>query len=125
MSAGPRYVTDHPIPSFARSTTIDTKHLHRYEYLWEDGVRYKKPTKLPAPEYVDALMNWAQGLLDNEDVFPNKIGNAHSRLGSSGGIGLIMSSLHRRPVPEELQRNDTYIIPSVVQGICTLVQQSL
>lgn len=46
----------------------------RYEYLWEDGVRYKKPTKLPAPEYVDALMNWAQGLLDNEDVFPNKIG---------------------------------------------------
>jgi MOB kinase activator 1 len=46
----------------------------RYEYLWEDGVRYKKPTKLPAPEYVDALMNWAQSLLDNEDVFPNKIG---------------------------------------------------
>ncbi|TFY53656.1 hypothetical protein EVJ58_g9333 [Rhodofomes roseus] len=46
----------------------------RYEYLWEDGVRYKRPTKLPAPEYVDALMNWAQGLLDNEDVFPNRIG---------------------------------------------------
>ncbi|PPQ71787.1 hypothetical protein CVT26_007621 [Gymnopilus dilepis] len=45
-----------------------------YEYLWEDGVRYKRPTKLPAPEYVDALMNWAQGLLDDEAIFPNKIG---------------------------------------------------
>ncbi|KAG5646592.1 hypothetical protein DXG03_002896 [Asterophora parasitica] len=46
----------------------------RYEYLWEDGVKYKKPTKLPAPEYVDALMNWAQSLLDDESIFPNKIG---------------------------------------------------
>jgi len=46
----------------------------RYEYLWEDGARYKRPTKLPAPEYVDALMNWAQGILDDESVFPNKIG---------------------------------------------------
>jgi MOB kinase activator 1 len=46
----------------------------RYEYLWEDGVRYKRPTKLPAPEYVDALMNWTQGLLDDQAVFPNKIG---------------------------------------------------
>lgn len=55
----------------------------RYEYLWEDGVRYKKPTKLPAPEYVDALMNWAQGLLDNEDVFPNKIGASSSPLSVS------------------------------------------
>src|SRR5882762_10139932 len=47
---------------------------HSYEYLWEDGVKFKRPTKLPAPEYVDALMNWAQNLLDDENVFPNKIG---------------------------------------------------
>ncbi|CDO71379.1 hypothetical protein BN946_scf184908.g137 [Trametes cinnabarina] len=46
----------------------------RYEYLWEDGVRYKKPTKLPAPEYVDALMNWVQTLLDNEEIFPSEMG---------------------------------------------------
>ncbi|KAH6914966.1 mps one binder kinase activator-like 1 [Coprinopsis sp. MPI-PUGE-AT-0042] len=46
----------------------------RYEYLWEDGAKYRRPAKLPAPEYVDALMNWAQGLLDDESVFPNKIG---------------------------------------------------
>jgi MOB kinase activator 1 len=46
----------------------------RYEYLWEDGVRYKRPTKLAAPDYVDALMNWAQNILDDEAVFPNTIG---------------------------------------------------
>lgn len=46
----------------------------RYEYLWEDGVKHKRPTKLPAPKYVDALMNWAQNILDDENVFPNKIG---------------------------------------------------
>ena len=37
-------------------------------------MRYKKATKLPAPEYVDALMNWAQGLLDNEEIFPSEMG---------------------------------------------------
>lgn len=50
---------------------------HRYEYLWEDGQKYKRPTKLPAPEYVDALMNWTQGLLDDPVMFPNKIGQYH------------------------------------------------
>ena len=55
----------------AHVLTLD---VSRYEYLWEDGVKYKRPTKLPAPEYVDALMNWAQNLLDDEAIFPNKIG---------------------------------------------------
>jgi MOB kinase activator 1 len=45
-----------------------------FEYLWEDGIKYKRPTKLAAPDYVDALMNWAQSVLDDETVFPNKIG---------------------------------------------------
>jgi hypothetical protein len=68
MSAGPRYVKPLMQRSFVFQTAL------RYEYLWEDGVKYKRPTKLPAPEYVDALMNWAQGILDDEAVFPNKIG---------------------------------------------------
>ncbi|KAF8320726.1 Mob1/phocein [Clavulina sp. PMI_390] len=46
----------------------------RYEYLWEDGVNYKRPTKMPAPEYIDNLMNWVQMQLDNEAIFPHKIG---------------------------------------------------
>lgn len=45
-----------------------------FEYLWEDGVKYKRPTKLSAPEYVDTLMNWTQAILDDETMFPNKIG---------------------------------------------------
>jgi MOB kinase activator 1 len=53
---------------------------HRYEYLWEDGVKFKRPTKLPAPEYVDALMNWTQNILDDENVFPNKIGPSALKL---------------------------------------------
>jgi len=51
----------------------------RFEYLWEDGVKYKRPTKLSAPDYVDTLMNWTQGLLDDEAVFPNKIGAKMNR----------------------------------------------
>ena len=43
-------------------------------------MKFKRPTKLPAPEYVDALMNWAQGLLDNEEIFPNRIGKANSEI---------------------------------------------
>ncbi|THH13572.1 hypothetical protein EW146_g6660 [Bondarzewia mesenterica] len=50
----------------------------RYEYLWEDGVKYRRPTKLPAPEYVDALMNWAQNILDDETMFPNKIAHLNT-----------------------------------------------
>lgn len=45
-----------------------------FEYLWEDGQKYKRPTKLSAPDYVDALLNWAQAILEDESVFPNKIG---------------------------------------------------
>jgi MOB kinase activator 1 len=52
----------------------------RYEYLWEDGATYKRPTKLSAPDYVDALMNWVQGLLDDENIFPHKIGTHNSPL---------------------------------------------
>ena len=45
-----------------------------YEYRWADGVKVKKPIKLSAPEYVDALMTWVQGQLDDEAIFPSKIG---------------------------------------------------
>lgn len=57
-------------------------------------MRYKKATKLHAPEYVDALMNWAQGLLDNEEIFPSEMGACvpygrtvllNREIGSGGG----------------------------------------
>ncbi|TPX44421.1 hypothetical protein SeMB42_g04336 [Synchytrium endobioticum] len=46
----------------------------KYEYHWCDGVQFKKPVKVSAPEYVDYLMTWVQQLLDDEAVFPSKIG---------------------------------------------------
>lgn len=45
----------------------------RYEYLWADGVRVKKPIKCSAPDYVDYLMEWVQGILDDESIFPSHV----------------------------------------------------
>ncbi|ODQ65785.1 hypothetical protein NADFUDRAFT_82752 [Nadsonia fulvescens var. elongata DSM 6958] len=47
-----------------------------YEYLWQDSNSelYKRPTKMSAPAYIEHLMMWVQGYLDNETVFPNKLG---------------------------------------------------
>jgi hypothetical protein len=35
---------------------------------------FKKPVKVSAPEYVDYLMTWVQNQLDDENIFPSKIG---------------------------------------------------
>ena len=46
----------------------------RYEYHWCDGVTFKKPTKLPAPQYIELLMDWVETQINNEDLFPVKVG---------------------------------------------------
>lgn len=46
----------------------------KYEYKWADGTSVKKPLGCPAPQYVDYLMTWVQDQLDDELVFPSKIG---------------------------------------------------
>jgi len=46
----------------------------RFEYLWADGEKYKKPTALPAPQYVALLMDWTEGQINNETVFPVSTG---------------------------------------------------
>eukprot|EP01108_Squamamoeba_japonica_P000515 TRINITY_DN116_c0_g2_i1.p3 TRINITY_DN116_c0_g2~~TRINITY_DN116_c0_g2_i1.p3 ORF type:complete len:154 (-),score=64.19 TRINITY_DN116_c0_g2_i1:23-484(-) len=45
----------------------------KYEYLWADGNKVKKPIKCSAPEYVDNLMNWVQAILDDETIFPSRV----------------------------------------------------
>ncbi|XP_018338955.1 PREDICTED: MOB kinase activator-like 3 isoform X2 [Trachymyrmex septentrionalis] len=42
----------------------------RFEYLWADGEKYKKPAALPAPQYVALLMDWIEAQINNEAVFP-------------------------------------------------------
>lgn len=46
----------------------------KYEYLWADGVKVKKPIKLPAPQYVNALFDWIEEQFDDNSLFPNQIG---------------------------------------------------
>lgn len=41
----------------------------RYEYLWADGDQFKKPTPLPAPKYIEYLMDWTEGQINNERFF--------------------------------------------------------
>jgi len=47
----------------------------KYEYHWADGTTIKKAIKVSAPEYVDYLMTWVQNQLDDETIFPSKIGS--------------------------------------------------
>jgi hypothetical protein len=46
----------------------------RFEYLWADGVEYKKPTPLSAPKYVSLLMDWIESQINNEKTFPTSVG---------------------------------------------------
>ena len=32
----------------------------KFEYLWQDGSKYKKPTPLPANQYISFLMDWIE-----------------------------------------------------------------
>lgn len=45
----------------------------KYEYLWADE-HVKKPIKVSAPDYVDNLMTWVQSILDDEAIFPSRVG---------------------------------------------------
>lgn len=46
----------------------------KFEYLWADGTSVKKPIKCSAPVYIDYLMTWVQDQLDDEALFPSRIG---------------------------------------------------
>lgn len=48
--------------------------LYRYEYRWADGVTIKKPIEVSAPKYVEYLMDWIETQLDDESIFPQKLG---------------------------------------------------
>ncbi|KAL6549801.1 hypothetical protein OROMI_020289 [Orobanche minor] len=45
-----------------------------YEYRWADGVQIKKPIEVSAPKYVEYLMDWIETQLDDESIFPQKLG---------------------------------------------------
>lgn len=56
------YCTEHACPVMTAGV--------KYEYLWKDGVRYKKPTRLSAPQYIDNLLNWVSEQISDPALFP-------------------------------------------------------
>jgi MOB kinase activator 1 len=47
----------------------------KYGYRWADGVQIKKPIEeVSAPKYMEYLMDWIEGQLDDESIFPQKLG---------------------------------------------------
>ncbi|CAL0325505.1 unnamed protein product [Lupinus luteus] len=47
----------------------------KYEYRWADGVTIKKPIEVSAPKYVELLLDWIETQLDDETIFPQKLGS--------------------------------------------------
>lgn len=48
--------------------------FYRYEYRWADGITIKQPIEVSAPKYVEYLMDWIEAQLDDESIFPQKLG---------------------------------------------------
>jgi MOB kinase activator 1 len=40
------------------------------EYLWKDGGKYKKATRVPAATYIDELFNWVSSEVSDTKLFP-------------------------------------------------------
>lgn len=68
----------------------------RYEYRWQDcnNVLYKKPTNLPASLYVKELMAWIENIVNDEAIFPTKVGVPFPRNFQSQ-CKKILTRLHR------------------------------
>ena len=68
-----------PLNQYCTKETCPTMTAGRYEYQWCDGVTYKKPTPMSAPEYIEQLILWIQNQLDDSSLFPTEPGkNGHS-----------------------------------------------
>lgn len=50
----------------------------KYEYRWQDEHKYRKPTALSAPQYMNLLMDWIEVQINNEDIFPTNVGELGS-----------------------------------------------
>lgn len=51
----------------------------KWEFLWCDGVEYKRPTKLCAPDYTQKLMSWIRCQIEDEVLFPTTMGVGFSK----------------------------------------------
>lgn len=83
MTAGPKYVFKIESFFFFFYCLHNQYYLYlnkkkikkiRYEYRWADGVQIKKPIEVSAPKYVEFLMDWIESQLDDESIFPQRLG---------------------------------------------------
>uniref|UniRef100_A0A7S1T1B8 Uncharacterized protein n=1 Tax=Tetraselmis chuii TaxID=63592 RepID=A0A7S1T1B8_9CHLO len=58
------YCTPESCPTMSAGT--------KYEYLWADGVKVKRPIRVCAHDYVGRLFEWVEDQLDNQAVFPQE-----------------------------------------------------
>jgi len=47
----------------------------KFEYLWADGARFKKPIRVSAPRYVELLLTWVEDQLECSEIFPQDHGH--------------------------------------------------
>lgn len=71
----------------------------KYEYHWADGLTVKKPIKCSAPKYIDYLMTWVQDQLDDETLFPSKIGKISWGVRQSLELALRLQASEMRNCP--------------------------
>lgn len=61
------------------STSCPKMSAGTHDYLWQDNARYVTPTAMPASEYVDKLMDWAESQINDESIFPLQHGQPFPR----------------------------------------------
>lgn len=91
----------------------------KYEYHWADGHTVKKPIKCSAPKYIDYLMTWVQDQLDDETLFPSKIGDYFIFFESiiSNLRNLISNPLYRSTFPKKFLINCKNYLETIIQSI--------
>ncbi|KAL2458874.1 Uncharacterized protein Fot_55437 [Forsythia ovata] len=76
------------LTEFCTSSTCPTMSAgSKYKYRWADGITIKKPIEVSAPKYVEYLIDWIEAQLDDESIFPQKLGWIRGGAGALVGVG--------------------------------------
>ena len=89
--------------------------------MFQDGTKYKKPTHLPAPQYISLLMDWVESQINDENVKKRQF---FLDLYHLIFFILVVSSHNRHTlsqnVPAPMQENPN----TSLQGLCPRVRAS-
>lgn len=91
----------------------------KYEYRWQDEHKYRKPTALSAPQYMNLLMDWIEVQINNEDIFPTNVGEL-----SLVGRGKIWGYKESKSSWGQWQRPSSHLLCHSHPGLPLLLQHS-